>query len=101
MRLNVVQSVLETAGVQAGRIEWLWWVFLAVAVVVWVLVMVALAIGVARANRRGAPDVTSQGDARAVRAIGVATGATVVTLLVLLTTDAVIGRQIAAERGND
>ena len=43
-----IQSALDSAGVQAARIEQLWWLMFWVCTAVFVLVMLALAVAVVR-----------------------------------------------------
>jgi cytochrome c oxidase subunit 2 len=84
-----VQSALESAGAEAGRIGHLWNVFLAVSAVVYVLVMLALVIALLRRpgdgeQKRGATAVVS-----------VASGITLLTLFALLVASIVTGRASA------
>ena len=62
-----IQSVLHPAGVQAARIEHLWWVLFWVCSVVFVAVVLAISIAAVR-GRRGTSTAT---DATAARAVAV------------------------------
>jgi cytochrome c oxidase subunit II len=80
--------VLRAAGIQAGRIAGLWWIFFALLIAVYLLVLVALVVALAR--RRSGPGGDER---RAGRVVSIAVGATVVVLLALL------GGSIATGRG--
>jgi cytochrome c oxidase subunit 2 len=97
---NVIQSALDGAGVQALRIENLWWLMFWVSVAVWVLVIGYVALAVRRASRiPGDHTVVEPGsDARRLRAVAIATGVTVLTLFGLLTASVVTGRAVASQR---
>jgi cytochrome c oxidase subunit 2 len=97
---NVVQSALDAAGIQAVRIENLWWLLFWVSVAVWVIVIGSLALAVRRANRTpGDHTVVDPGsDAARLRAVAIATGLTVVTLFGLLVASVVTGRAVAGQR---
>jgi cytochrome c oxidase subunit II len=71
------QSVLDAAGIQAGRIETLWWVMFWVTLLVTVAVLSVLALAVVRARRN---DPSTAGDRRL---LGYITGATVLSLAIL------------------
>ena len=99
--MSWLQDMLDAAGPQAARIEWLWWVALAIATVVYILVLAALAYAVLR--RRGdASDASTAGDVRArhehvlTRSVSIAVGATVVVLLAFLVMDLSTGRALAS-----
>lgn len=94
------QSALEAAGIQAERLQGLWWTFFCVTAVVYVLVMVVLVIAFFR-NRRSdasdAPDLLPD-RAREKRIGYTVKGAlvlTVITLFVLMITSFRTGRAIS------
>jgi cytochrome c oxidase subunit 2 len=92
------QSALAPAGPGARGIEGLWWQFIAVLGAVFVLVLVATLWALLRRRRPGpdvAPIVTS--DRRSHLAIGIATVATTVTLVVLLVASVVTGAVLPGE----
>jgi cytochrome c oxidase subunit 2 len=74
-----LQSILQPAGPQAGRIEDLWWLMLWVLTAVYALVMIALLAGIARRKREVVVD-----ERRLGRWVGGATAVSVVVLLGLL-----------------
>ena len=96
--MSWLQNMLDSAGPQAARIEWLWWIALGIATVVYVAVIAALAFAVLR--RRG--DASATADARArhehllTRWVSVAVGATVIVLLAFLVMDLSTGRALAS-----
>ena len=88
------QSVLHAAGIQAERIELLWWVMLTVTTVVTVIVCGVLAWAVMRARR--APR-DSADDRRLLRFVTAAAIATVTILFGLLVVTIVTSRAIASQ----
>lgn len=85
------QSALDAAGIQAERLESLWWIFFWVTAVVYVAVMVLLIIAWIRNHGSGAqglpdtiPDPSREN--RAKRIVGGAVAVTVITLFVLMVT---------------
>src|SRR5215203_5857883 len=66
---NRAQSALDSAGPQAARIEWLWWLFFWVCVPVWVLVMVFLLIPLWRNRATRRRRITSAAEDRGSGAI--------------------------------
>jgi cytochrome c oxidase subunit 2 len=97
---NTLQSALDPAGVQALRIEQLWWLMFWVSVVVWVLVIGFLVVAVRRAPSAAVSDrpVRITSDARLLRGVAIASGATILTLFVLLVASIVTGRALASQR---
>lgn len=88
------QSMLDAAGIQASRIEDLWWVMFGVTASVTLVVYVVLALAVwhgRRAQRTSTPTHALH------RSIAGATIATVVILVGLLAASIVTGRAIAGE----
>ena len=91
-----IQSVLDSAGIQAARIEWLWWLMFWVCAAVFVLVLGALAL----ALRRGAsitPSRPSEGSL--TLGVATATGITIVVLFGLLFASVSVGRAIGSRPG--
>jgi len=88
-----IQSALDSAGIQAARIEWLWWLMLWVTTVVFVLVVAAVAVAVVRgrSSERPRPTHTTM-----VRAVGSALALTIVILFGLLYASAATGRAIGS-----
>jgi cytochrome c oxidase subunit II len=89
------QSVLDAAGIQAERIETLWWVMLAVTSTVTVVVLAVLGWSVRRARRQ--EPQSPAGDRQLLRYVAGGTIATVVILFGLLIVTIVTGRAIAGE----
>ena len=90
-----MQSVLAAAGIQAERIESLWWVIFWVTSVVTVIVLGLLAIAVRRGVRATA---ISSDDRGLLRSIGIGTAATVVILFGLLAASVLTSRALASQR---
>jgi cytochrome c oxidase subunit 2 len=88
-----IQSALDPAGIQAARIEWLWWVMLWVTTAVFVLVVAAVVLAVlrGRSTQRPRPTHTTM-----VRAVGSALALTIVILFGLLYASAATGRAIGS-----
>lgn len=84
---SALQSVLDPAGPQSGRIYELWLLLLCVSVIVWVLVAAFVIAGVAR-NRNTEPRILA-------RNVGLATGVTVLALIGLLVASIVTGSGLA------
>src|SRR3982751_3517258 len=90
----LIQSVLHPAGVQAARLNHLWWVMFWVCAVVFICVMVAVAIGITR-GRRGSSNAT---EATLTRSVTIAVGISTAALLVLLTASEITGRDLESLR---
>ncbi len=91
------QSALDSAGVHAAQIEWLWWVFFWVSVVVYVLVIAATIWAVLRHRWTAADPAASSKSAAAWAAlhwVSAATAVTVLTLFALLVSSIFVGRTI-------
>jgi len=88
----LIQSVLHPAGVQAARLNQLWWVMFWVCTVVFICVMCAVALAIVR-GRRGS---STASEATLTRTVGAAVGISVVALLVLLTASEITGRDLEA-----
>ncbi|HJQ38495.1 MAG TPA: c-type cytochrome [Thermoanaerobaculia bacterium] len=89
------QSALNPAGFHAEKIASLWNVFLIVSGVVYALVMLALLLALFHRRREPA------NPKRALAAVSVATGATVLTLFALLVSSMFTSRGLAADGGTD
>jgi cytochrome c oxidase subunit 2 len=94
----MLQSVLESAGIQAARVESLWWVIFWITTVVTVVVLAVLALAVRRGTRTG----NAPADERdLLRYVGVATAVTIVVLFSILIRSVMTSRAIASERISD
>jgi cytochrome c oxidase subunit 2 len=91
--MSFPQSMLHAAGPQAGAIEWLWWMFVAVCSAVFVVVLLATAMAAFRPGRQ-VPRADAASDSRAARAVGIATAVSAVLLFVLLSSSIVTGRRV-------
>src|SRR5688572_20428595 len=96
--LNTIQSMLSPAGIQAERIEGLWWVMFWVTTVVTVLVWIALGIALMHRGRRTSHSATASSDRPLLKAIVLAAGASAVILFGLLIASVVTGRAVASQR---
>lgn len=88
-RLNDKQSALESAGIQADRLESLWWLFFYVCAVVYVIVMIVLLAAILKTRKvteQAGPDVKpdERGERTAANIIKGAVAITVITLFVLM-----------------
>jgi len=102
----VLQSVLGSAGPEARRIEWLWWVMFWVTTAVYVIVVAWVVLAYVRGRRRDAAEpgtaarLRSPGEApsdSSMRtAVTVAVSATVVILLGLLVASVWTNRAVAS-----
>ncbi|HEV3484293.1 MAG TPA: cytochrome c oxidase subunit II, partial [Vicinamibacterales bacterium] len=88
-----IQSALDAAGLQAGRIEVLWWIMFWVCAAVYVAVIGALVIAMVRGR---SADRARPGEGSLLRGVAVATGLTVVILVGLLVASVVTGRAIGS-----
>ncbi len=91
-------SALQSHGVQAARIEHLWWLMFWICSAVFVLVMVAVGAAVSRTpGETGlAGPIPSESRLRMSRVVAGAVGVTVLTLFVLLFASVSTGREIAS-----
>lgn len=88
-----IQSALDAAGIQAARIEWLWWLMFWVCAAVFVLVLGALVLAV----RRGASATGARPAERSLTVgVATATGATIVILFGLLFASVATGRAVGS-----
>ncbi|MFN7995187.1 MAG: cytochrome c oxidase subunit II [Bryobacteraceae bacterium] len=100
------QSVVDSAGSQSGKIETLWWFFLAVLAAIFLAVIVTLLWSLTR-RRRGIEQEpleqthipSGETEQRLTRSVAVATIATVVILFVLLVTSVSTGKALSEIRG--
>ena len=90
------QSVLESSGPLADRVESLWWFALITASLVYLATVGGLWWAAARARRRErqGEDLHPDDEQRMTRGVTLAVGATVVILLVFLVTDLSVGRTL-------
>ena len=88
-----MQSALDSAGVQAARIEWLWWLMLWVCTAVFVAVLVALGMAVWRGR---SADTARPSESTLVRGVAIATATTIVILVGLLFASVATGRAIGS-----
>ena len=96
-----VQSSLDPAGIQAERVEGLWWFMLVVATVVFVLVNGAMLYAISARAQRGPGTVDEARRERGITlSIGAATVATVVTLFVFLIVNFSTERALASLPGD-
>lgn len=98
-RLNEQQSALEAAGIQADRLEHLWWMFFYVCAAVYVIVMAVLLVAIVRTRKvteQTAPEVKpdERGERRASNVVKAAVTLSVMTLFVLMVTSFRAGRAI-------
>jgi cytochrome c oxidase subunit 2 len=88
-----VQSALDPAGIQAARIEGLWWLMFWVCTAVYVAMMIALVVAVVR-SRRGRDTAT---DSRTlVRRVALAVGLSTAALVGLLFASVLTGRAMGS-----
>ncbi|MBV9215780.1 MAG: cytochrome c oxidase subunit II [Acidobacteria bacterium] len=95
------QSAVDAAGIQAERLESLWWLFLYITAAVYVIVMIVLGVAVARRRRATAASVPETSpdikrDNRAATIVKVAVALSVVTLFALMVTSFRTGKAIAS-----
>jgi cytochrome c oxidase subunit II len=93
----LIQSVLHPAGVQATRLNHLWWVMFWVCTAVFLSVMTAVAIAIVR-GRRGSSRAT---DPTLTRSVAIAVGISTAALLVLLTASEITGRGLESLKSQD
>jgi cytochrome c oxidase subunit 2 len=85
-----IQSIIHPAGIQAARINQLWWVMFWICTVVWCAVAAAALVAIAR-GRRGD---SSASDGQIGRSVTVAGGISLVALIALLFQSVLIGRAL-------
>jgi cytochrome c oxidase subunit 2 len=95
--LEVSQSVLSPAGLQASSIYSLWSLMLWTCAAVFIAVLAALIVALVRGLRnRNVADASLPTETTLSRSVGVAVGATVTILVVLLVASVWTGRQTAS-----
>jgi cytochrome c oxidase subunit 2 len=95
------QSALDSAGIQAARIERQWWLMFAIITGVFVVVFIWFGLAVLRSRTAAAPVQVppaedEAADRRMTIVVTTAIGITVLLLFFLLTTSALTGHNIAA-----
>jgi cytochrome c oxidase subunit 2 len=98
MTFASIQSVLNSAGPQAGRIESLWWLMFWVCTVVFVAVMVALAVAILRGRHGAAVDLAP---ATLTRNVSISVGVSTVALIGLLFASVLTGRALESLNSPD
>jgi cytochrome c oxidase subunit II len=88
-----IQSALDSAGVQAARIEQLWWLMFWVCTAVFVLVMLALAVAVVRG---GGARSTATPDSTLTRNVTISTVLSTIALIGLLFASVLTGRALGS-----
>jgi cytochrome c oxidase subunit II len=90
------QSVLQSSGPLAERVESLWWFSFITAALVYLVTIGALWWAASRARRREqqGEELPADDERRMTRGVTLAVGATVVILLVFLVTDLSVGRTL-------
>lgn len=91
----MIHSVLHSAGIQAARVESLWWAIFWVTTIVTLIVLFVLALAVRSGTRAAAAAVD---DRRALRLVTTAGAVTVVILIGLLVRSVITSRALASER---
>ena len=91
-----MQSVLDSAGVQAASIEWLWWLMFWVCTAVFVIVLGALALAVRRGASR---DESRPSERHLFVGVTAALSVTVLVLFGLLYASVATGRAIGTRPG--
>lgn len=98
------QSALDAAGVQASRIEHLWWLFFWICAVVYLTVL-AVMLAAAIRRRKGPapvrPEHAPERERGLIRIVAAALGVTVVLLLVMLVGDFTTRRALRSLEPND
>jgi cytochrome c oxidase subunit 2 len=92
-------GALDAAGVQSARIAELFRWFLGISLVVWVLVVGALLVAVLRRRERGedqTPDPSTAADRRPHLVVGLAIGASALTLFAMLVGSVLTGKAIGS-----
>jgi cytochrome c oxidase subunit 2 len=98
MMPSSIQSALHPAGVQAARIEQLWWLMFWVCTAVFIAVMLGLAMALVRG---GGARSTATSDATLARNVTVATALSIVALICLLFASVITGRVVGSLNAPD
>jgi cytochrome c oxidase subunit 2 len=98
------QSALDAAGIQALRIEHLWWLFFWICLVVYVIVVAVMLVSAVR--RRNAPtperaEAAPERERGLIRIVAAAVGVTVVLLIVMLVGDFTTRRALRSLEPSD
>jgi cytochrome c oxidase subunit II len=91
-----IQSALDPAGVQAARIEWLWWLMFWVTTAVFVLVIGALVLAIRRGRSQG---LERPSESTMFRNVALASATSLAVLIGLLFASVVTGRAIGTRPG--
>jgi cytochrome c oxidase subunit 2 len=91
-----MESALDPAGPQAGRLADLWWFSFWVALAVWIVVIVFLVFAVKRGRERSSALIEPSGDRPMRRGVVIASAITVVILSIFLVHDITTGRDLAS-----
>jgi cytochrome c oxidase subunit 2 len=90
-----IQSALDAAGIQAARIEDLWWLLFWLCAAVYIVVLAAVAIAVYRGRQRTS---AAPSERTLTRSVAAATGVTIVILIGLVFASVVTGRALGFNR---
>ena len=90
---SVIQSVLDPAGIQAARIEWLWWLMFWVCTAVFFAVLAALGLGIRRGR---SADASRPAEGALTTAVAAASGVTILILFGLLFASVATGRDVGS-----
>ena len=93
---SIIQSALDPAGVQAARIEWLWWLMFWVTTVIFVLVVGAVAMAVRRGRSVAEP---RPAESTLLRSVTIASLTSLAVLIGLLFASVITGRAIGSRPG--
>jgi cytochrome c oxidase subunit 2 len=93
MMPSVIQSALDPAGIQAARIEWLWWLMFWVCTGVFAAVLLALGLAIRRGR---SADASRPAEGTLTMAVATASGVTIVILFGLLIASVATGRAIGS-----
>lgn len=96
-----LQSAVDPAGPQAGRISKLWWVMLIICSAVFVIVMAVLVYSLFRTRRQNRAADGPDAERRLTKIISGATLATLVILFALLIASALTGRALSSQPEQD
>jgi cytochrome c oxidase subunit 2 len=96
-----VQSSLDPAGPDAGRISRLWWLMFWVCTAVFLIVLGFMLQGIYRGRRRQEPATDEQSTQQMTRVVNTAVAATTLILFVLLVASVMTGRAISTRPDSD
>src|SRR4051812_19404568 len=95
-----IQSALDPAGPQSGRIYDLWLIFLTISIAVYVITMLFVLVAILRGRRQTEPRTDEATDRRLSVAVSTGAGLTIAILLGLHVSSVATGRAIGTF-GND